>query len=803
MNMKKIYFIVIISLFISLTLSAEYDNQECDNIYCTEYEWYNNGGRFDPHTIEWPLHYTGETYKDYIDGGHHNMYINHGGHNSVNGHYSTLDHYRQMPECPSPHYMREGIEMHDPFECSYHVDDKPKWKDSKCSNVLSGYKDQVVYVDGPACSKVLRHWTIIDWCKWKPNTITNTYNEKYDLVYDTYKNKAYFAYGRGYHDVEHDGYYTFTQVIKIIDNHEPELVSCEDVSYNVPAGKCEAIVKLRNKIQDSGPCPGDKMTVELAVVDYDGVTVANKWLYANHDQSFDANLGYLDAGHYKVHWSISDGCGNKNNCIQKLVVEDNNPPDLLCVKDLSTSISDDYGVSIWARDFVHKLEGKCDVKEVTVSFQKNELEMSRHFNCDENLGIQQMTVYATDSKGNQASCNVELFVADHNACSDTEMQVAGAVFDRNRQALADVEIDVYQGETMVSSSTSNELGHYNLYGVPLEKSTIMMKPHMPDYSKDGLDQNDLLMLLRHITRVGKFSTVLEYAAADINSDARIDLEDYWDLAAMIYGLPGRDVSVISPWKFFDAIEYYGGQRKASKLVVPIPIRHFRHRYDIMGVKVGDIDFSIENNKSKSRNSGVKRTQYSVRNMGVISEYNISIPANTSGYGMTLRFENTEATSIKGISQGDQVLEYMSRMEGEDLLVSIISVNVLSDAPITIQSFRQSSLASEGSYIHDLSGDLSNDVLLLEEMGIEEASISISPNPFAYSFELNYNSTIEGAGTLQVLSIDGRTQIERNISLTKGSNQIIVRTESLNSGIYLLRLQVADQVEILKITKSTP
>jgi len=797
MNMKKVYFIVIISLFVSLTLSAEYDNKECDNIYCTEYEWYNNGGRFDPHTIEWPLHYTGETYQDYIDGGRHHLNISHG------GRYSTLGHYRQMPECPSPHYMREGIDMPDPFECSHHVNDKPKWKDSKCSNVLAGYEDQVVYVDGPSCSKVLRHWTIIDWCKWKPNTRANTYNEKYDLVYDTYKNKAYFAYGRGYHDVEHDGYYTFTQVIKIIDNHAPELVSCEDVSYNVPPGKCEAIVKLRNKIKDSGPCPGDKMTVELSVVDYDGHTVSNKWLYAHHDKNFDANLGYLDAGHYKVHWTFSDGCGNKNHCVQKLVVEDNNPPYLLCVKDISTSISDEYGVAIWAKDFVHKLEGKCDVNDVTVSFQKNELEMSRHFDCNENLGIQQMTVYATDSRGNQASCNVELFIADHNACSDSEMQAAGAVFDRNRKALSNVQIDVYQGETMVSTSTSNELGHYNLYGIPLDKSTIMMKPNMPDYSKDGLDQNDLLMLLRHITRVGKFSSVLEYAAADINSDAIIDLEDYWDLAAMIYDLPGRDLSGISPWKFFDAIEYYGGQNRASKLVVPIPIRHFRHRYDIMGVKVGDIDFSVNNNKSKGRNSGIQRTQYSVESMGLFTEYNVSIPDATIGHAMTLTFNDAHVSSIKGISQGDQSLEYLSRMDGNDLIISIVSVQDMTDNPITIQTEKNVTLSAEGSFIHDVGGDLSEDLLLLEKMELEAQEMSISPNPFSYAFELNYSAKSEGSGSLQVLSIDGRTLIEQKVNLNKGNNRISVRTETLNSGMYLLRLRVQDEIELLRITKSTP
>lgn len=800
--MRKIDITVFFLLFISLRLTAEYDNKECDNIYCTEYEWYNNGGRFDPHTIEWPLHYTGETYKDYIDGGHHRIAISHKGHNSKYQ-YHTLDKYRRLPECPDPWYMKSGIKMPDPFECTHDVTDRPKWKDSKCSNVLAGYEDQVVSVDGPACSKILRHWTIIDWCKWKPNTVANTYKEKYDLVYDSYRNKSYFAYGRGYHDVEHDGYYTFTQVIKIVDKFKPELTDCDDIHYNVPAGKCEAIVKLRNKVIDTGPCPGDKMTIEFYVTDEDHKRVVNKWLYAKHDQSFDANLGYLKAGHYTVHWSYSDGCGNKNHCEQSLWVEDNNPPSLLCIKDLSTSISDEHGVSIWAKDFVHKLEGKCDAKDVTLSFQKNELEMSRHFDCDENLGIQLLTVYATDSKGNQASCNVELFISDHNFCSVDEMQVAGAVFDRNRKALSDVDVDVYQGASMVTTSASNQKGHYNLYGIPMEKSSIVLKAHKNDSSSDGLDQYDLLKLLRHITGVEKFNTVLQYAAADINSDAVIDLKDYWDLAAIIYSSTIRDVSHVPSWKFFDAHEYYGGQKIASKLVVPIPVRTFRHRYDIMGIKVGDIDFSIENPSTKSykRNSELLTSNYTVTNSANGYKYTIAMPAQKEGYAMTLTLEGIQSSDIRGIQQGNRSLEYMTWMQDGVLMVSIASASVLTDENISLHIASAAQIRAEGAFTYQEDGALAEATLILAKAANVTSQLNVSPNPFADEFEINYDATEYGTADIQLISIDGRTQLQQKQAMNAGVNRIAVDAQTLASGIYLLRIQMNEEIKIVRVTKN--
>ena len=426
--MLRLFTIITFSLFISSTLSAEYVNKGCDKKGCTEYEWYNKG-RFNPYTIHWPLHYTGEYYKDIADGGPHEIEIIYGGHYGSHSQHS-LGYYRHQPECPDPHYLSKGIAMHPTFECVNEAYHKPAWKNSSCSDIYTSYEDQSVYVDGPACSKIIRQWTIIDWCTYKPNTYANTQQDRYVLVHDTYKDKSYFAYGRGKHDVEYDGWYTFKQVIKILDKYPPEMSSCDDVSIELQNNKCEAYVKLKNKIVDSGPCTGDKMTVELEIRDYDGYTVASKWFYAYHDKYFDTQIGYLDVGHYTVHWKFKDGCGNYNSCVQKIRIEDKSPPHLLCIQKLSTSISDRHGVGIWAKDFAHKVSGSCDPEDVSISFKEDEFVPSLTFDCDDDLGIQELIVYAIDGNGNSSSCKVELFVADHNACGEG-MQVAGAVFNRN------------------------------------------------------------------------------------------------------------------------------------------------------------------------------------------------------------------------------------------------------------------------------------------------------------------------------------------------------------------------------------
>ena len=229
---------------------------------CSDWDWKNGKGLFDPHTIKWPLHYTGDIYKDYVDGGNIDIEVvfNHYGHLGR----KPLKDYRNSTYHPDPWFLDEGIKMHDPFYCEEWTTEEPRWKSNYCSLVASTFEDTPVYFDGPSCSKIVRNWTVVDWCKWEPNTISNTKDEKYVLVKDLVSHEIYFSYGSGHYDIEHDGWYAWQQVIKILDKDKPKIKNCEPIEFDLE-GECEAKVKIKNRAVDTGPCPGAKLTVELKV----------------------------------------------------------------------------------------------------------------------------------------------------------------------------------------------------------------------------------------------------------------------------------------------------------------------------------------------------------------------------------------------------------------------------------------------------------------------------------------------------------------------------------------------------------
>ena len=604
-NQMKRLLLPIFLLFSGLMFSAPEKPSGCRPYHCSDYEWDHHMKRFDPTTIQWPLHYTGELMIDRIDGGKVDIDVIYKGHYNKNERLS-LSQFRRRPDCPSPSYLSDGLSMYESFVCSADPQTEPIWEVTGCSLVGVSMYEQTLNISGEGCAKKLRHWTVVDWCGFIPNGdvhAENT-NDTYVLIHDLVNDQNYYGYGDDKKDVQIDGWYTFTQVIKIVDDTPPHLASCEDQSIKITSG-CDKEISLFNTVSDEGQCSGPKMDITLEVYNEDGALVTKKWFYSENNKEFSQNIGKLSPGQYQVYWLIKDGCGNFDHCSQRLEIIDNTAPFLTCIQNLSTSISDDLGMTIWAKDFVLKAENSCSTKEAKIAFSPDGLVTSQHFNCTDGTGFHNLTIYAIDEYGNYSTCPVELFITDQQVCNTAASTLGGIVFNSTGTPLESVIVDVMQVSNSVASEISNDLGQYFIKDIPLLKSKYILEPHFDDPMDQGLDATDLILLSEHILGSKKFTDVLEFAAADINNDAAIDWNDYWALAHLIYKVP-QAIDNFKSWKFIDKRLFDSGINRASKLTIPIELKLNRARYDIIALKAGDIDFSWSPEKQgESRNRGMK------------------------------------------------------------------------------------------------------------------------------------------------------------------------------------------------------
>src|SRR5690606_14244278 len=179
--------------------------------------------------------------------------------------------------------------------CLYGVDDvdpedlpppynKPKIGNygygSSCSLIGYAHDDLVFTFSEGACYKILRQWTVIDWCVYEPN---NPWSK---------------------------GIWKHTQVIKLKNDIAPHFVySCQDVEVPAYEPNCKGRYFEQPHVED------DCTPTEHLKWDYK----IDLWADGSYDLT-GAGHGQptvdriIPIGWHKILWNVSDECGNYTSC---------------------------------------------------------------------------------------------------------------------------------------------------------------------------------------------------------------------------------------------------------------------------------------------------------------------------------------------------------------------------------------------------------------------------------------------------------------------------------------------------------
>lgn len=233
---------------------------------------------------------------------------------------------------------------------------KPTWTAGPCDIIGLSLKSDTFYFEGNACMKILNKWTVINWCTYDPNATSPL------------------------------GYYTRTQVVKVIDEQKPVLGSCADRMFEIDdhndvdsdGNKCETRnLMLTMTATDQGQCASDWLKW-IVFVDLwaDGT---NDYEYSSFLPSTDVNFndsngnGIRDRyvgptgqggevkvtlpedivgsmSNHKITWKVVDGCGNVTTCTQNFMVVDKKKPTPYCL-NISSALMQNGKVELWAVDF--------------------------------------------------------------------------------------------------------------------------------------------------------------------------------------------------------------------------------------------------------------------------------------------------------------------------------------------------------------------------------------------------------------------------------------------------------------------
>lgn len=253
----------------------------------------------------------------------------------------------------------------------------------QCANVVYSEPQDRVFDDiSHACLKVLRKWTVVDWCRY-PN--------------------------------DPSAIWTYTQTIIIKESADPEFtasVATVDIQY---AADCESSVTLTPLASDDCTSAEDLIwTQQLDIVD--GLST----FPVIRPQPGSEITTTLDFGTYRATWTVEDACGNITTATKDFEIEDNEKPLALCASP-TVSIDETTEIALLTAQMVD--DGSSDIcdNDLLVRIRRvgsaEALSSQLVLSCDD-VGELSVELVVEDDAGNTDMCVATVRVTDpDNTCS--------------------------------------------------------------------------------------------------------------------------------------------------------------------------------------------------------------------------------------------------------------------------------------------------------------------------------------------------------------------------------------------------
>ena len=567
-----------------------------------------------------------------------------------------------------------------------------------CELVAVSYEDELFNDVPDACYKILRTWTVINWCVvggdidqeveevseadlWLQG-VTNLNDRDInndghfstapgDRSYRTFRDSWNNTPGRLHKptaalnptgnqnhntnisnpdtDVDSDpwdGYITYQQTIKVNDTVDPVFTDgCQIGDVCIGDNTCSATVTL--------PTPGiDECSsnVDLSAE----IRIGGTWL-----SGFGSYLN-VAPGTYEVRYTAQDNCNNQTACATTVSVVDCKKPTPYCkdgiVVELMVPVNagDEAMVDVWATDLNDASFDNCP-GDLKFSFSADVDDNGITFNCDD-LGQNEVELWVTDAAGNQDFCITSVVVqANMGQCPGDDPQVAmgGAIATEANEGVQEVSVQLSGAEQMTMMTDIDGAFGFNVS----QGGDYTITPAKDDDPLNGVTTYDLVLISKHVLGVELLDSPYKLIAADANNSQSVTTFDIVQIRKLIlyvdeafqsntswrfvekgYAFP----NAINPWEeIFPEVSNYNNVEQAVLDA------------DFVAVKIGDVNGSARVNFADTGEDrgAVGSLVFNVEDQHLEAgeTYTVDFTAKdfeVQGYQFTLNFDQSEVEFVE-------------------------------------------------------------------------------------------------------------------------------------------------------------
>jgi hypothetical protein len=689
--------------------------------------------------------------------------------------------------------------------------------EDNCSLVAVKYEDWVFDVVPNACFKIIRKWTILDWCQYDP---------RINLL---------------------DGRWEYDQIILVNDAVKPVLFGCEDVTfcddgayYDPAVGSCVGRAELM--LDSVADCtPYDDLVFEYKIDAFNDGTydfisseytqVVDNNPYADDESNARDASGVYPIGTHRIKWFVEDMCGNLQTCEYLFTVEDCKKPTPYCRTGIITVVMPSTGtIEVWARDLDIGSFDNCP-GSLTFAFDSLGNETAREYDC-EDLGTIQVEIYVIDANGNYDYCTTTIEIQDPNEhCGNTvQGEISGLISMNDDSPISKTEVRLYNvNNQMLQNMVTTGSGLYSFTDLMVAE-TYTVEPNRNDDPINGVSTKDLVGIQRHLLGLSEFTDPYQLIAADVNNSGSVTAKDLVELRKLILGIydsfeeidadqrswrfvlkDGGITNPASPWDFKEVKTYE-------------PLTQNRPNTDFVGVKIGDVDGNAAGlgNGTQARTNGALNLIAEDVRYELGDEVRIAVRSDNfdeiTGYQYTLHFD-AGSLSYAGVESGSIELGDLNfglnRLSEGTLTTSWHSENgVSSDDVLYTLVFKATSTGRLSESVR-----LSSSVTRAEAYTVsgETRGVSMSlrsskaglvyelhqnqPNPFASETVIGFTLPKAMDASITIYDVTGKVLKYIEVVGDQGYNQVPVRSGDLSaSGVLYYQLDTEGFTQTKKMVK---
>lgn len=655
-----------------------------------------------------------------------------------------------------------------------------------CNNMMITFEDLVFNQAPGLCYKIIRTWTIIDWC------LGDRYGTDYMLSKKI----------------------TFTQLIMVKNTTTPTFDLHADEQHTTT------------------DCDGEQFIVSANATDDCGVSHYDWWVDINYNPivpSWDLNgTGSTinitwPLGNHRVRFRAIDACGNFSEQQFNVTVTNNTKP-IVTLHDLVAELTINHTITLNARLFNAGSHAGCPANApVTFSYSQNPSDSLRTYNCDDPIDQPfPVAIYVIDKNGNWDFATAQLELQDNMfPCPDSLINgFSGLIYTDSDLGIP--EVTVALGSEM--KNETDNTGAYSLRYVQANKD-YTIRPTADESLLNGVNTGDLIKIQNHILGKMSITNPFRLIAADVSDDKRISGQDIIMIRKLILGKIDQFASGQS-WRFIDKKYTFTDPANAQGEDYPQTITARTtgelKNVNFIGTKLGDVDGSAKvgfhDGNMETRNIGYT---LSTADISLVpgTEYSIELMSDNDAMGglqMALKLDpavnildvTSKAFDANGdnynyLANGDLAIS-LQRNSGQLVPENqVLTLKLKVATPMLLSqaiSLSQQDMDNEG---YDMYGD-GQRIQLTFNSGNNNGIFAVEqnrPNPFSDHTIIGFNTDNNSQVKLTIFDLTGKAIYTESRNCSAGHNQFELDGHKLpDEGVYIYQLSNGESTVIKRMIK---